>query len=188
MRRQTPPLLLTLVFASVAAGATPTSGPAVARNTSWDSYRIILTRNIFSRDRSLPSTGRTAYSRPASRSGRHYMVLTGVAMQGADRVAFFEDNQTGEATVTWVGQALGNGTVVSVSLDSVEYRSGDLTRTIMVGENLSGPTDSLESASSASGPAEGASEADVGPGEVRGGPADSVLERMRRRRLQETNQ
>jgi len=185
MRRQTPPLLLTLVFASVAAGATPTSGPAVARNTSWDSYQIILTRNIFSRDR---STGRTAYSRPAPRSGRHYMVLTGVAMQGPDRVAFFEDNQTGEATVTWVGQALGNGTVVSVSLDSVEYRSGDLTRTIMVGESLSGPTDSLGSASAASGPADGTSEADAGPGGVRGGPADSVLERMRQRRLQETNQ
>ena len=176
-------LLTALALAALALAAgpsTPASRPASAAAPSWDSYRIIVTRNIFQRDRSSSSRRGGSTSRPAARDFEHSVVLTGVALQDAARVAFFEDVRTGETTLACVGQTLGAGTIASISLDSVEYQSGTSSRKIAIGENLAGAVATPSSSPAASQPASGPSTNAASKG------GSEIEERMRQRRLQET--
>lgn len=172
----------------LAAGATPTGAPASRPSGSWDSYRLVVTRNIFARDRSARSRVRPVFSQPTTTygSGQQELVLFGVVVQDGLRLGLFEDTQTHQTVRVPAGQVVGRGTVVSVSLDGVEYRSGGATRNIAIGESLSGlpaaprasaPT-SLPAGSATSGTA-------TGPGEPADKGASDILERMRQRRAQE---
>ena len=180
--------LLTLLLAAGAVAVTPSTGPADDQNASWDSYRIILTRNIFVRDRSRPSQPRSTSTRPVPRSSEQTMVLAGVVLQGPFRVAFFEDTRTGETVRACEGQELGDGTLVSISLDGVEYRSGDVTRKIVVGESVTRLAASPDSSSASSLPAPGTSEAASRPSDTTDTSTNDILERMRQKRLQELKQ
>lgn len=175
--------ILTAVLAAAAMAATTATRPAAQPASSWDSYRIVLTRNIFSRDRSAPSRGHNASSRTTTRSPEQSIVLTGVAVQDAVRVAFFEDTRSGETIMVGVGQMLAGGAIDSITLDSVEYRSGPAAKTIAVGESLTGVPAAPSSMPAASEPATGA--ATTRPNGA-SGDSNDILERMRQRRLQET--
>jgi len=165
-------MLFALIVAGAALGAKAASGPGTLPTVSWEDYHLILDRNIFAKDRTSPSRGRESASRPAEASGSGQMVLTGVALRGDARTAFFEDSRTGQTVKAAVGKSLGEGTIISISLDAVEYRIAGSTRKIAIGQNLSGTAGTLYAASSQ--PA------------TQGTPlADEVAERMRQRRLQE---
>jgi len=165
-----------LFLASAAAATSPRSAQG-DRNDSWDDYGILLTRNIFERNRTAPSAERPPVIQPEPRSSSApTFVLAGVAVRGDVRVAFFEDSQTGETLQTAVGRTIGGGTVLSISLDSVEYSSDGTTRRIRVGENLAGVAAALSPPP--------ADTTDKGADKS----ADDVLERMRQRRLNELKQ
>jgi len=172
-------LIIGLAAAAATGGAPASqSAPAVVPVVNWDQYRIILDRNIFSRDRSLPSgRSRPVFSRPAAPPAGQSFVLTGVAVQAEVSEALFEDSRTGETVWASVGQDVGGGTVVGICLDGVDYRVGDQTRRIALGETLSGVVAELGSSSASSQPA--------GTTSAPAGEASDLLERMRQRRLQE---
>jgi len=170
----------------LAAGAAVAVTPPGGRTASWDDYRLILTRNIFARDRSAPSRDHAAVTPPAPRSTDHQLVLTGVGVRGDVRAAFFEDSRTGETQQAAVGGTLDGGTLVSVSLDSVEYRCDGVTRRISVGESLAGVAVALSGPDATTRPATAASpDAHAGPGDATDKSANDIVERMRQRRLQE---
>ncbi|MFH1731062.1 MAG: hypothetical protein ABIF82_05340 [Planctomycetota bacterium] len=175
----------------MAAAATLSRSAPGGHNASWDDYRILLTRNMFARNRSVRPAERPAVAKPAPRSrGAHTFVLIGVTVRGDVRIAFFEDSQTGETVQTTIGRTVGAGTIVSIALDTVEYSSGGATRKISVGENLAGVAVTLSPPTASTSPA-----ATTAPGAVAGsaGAADKgtdksandILERMRKRRLDE---
>lgn len=173
--------LLGLFLTAMAVGAAPSTAPVTSaaggRNASFDAYQLILNRNIFSRDRTSSRPARA--SRETSRTGEQGLMLTGVAEQGDISVAFFEDLQSGQIIRALEGQAIGEGEIVAISLDSVQYRSGDQNRQIVIGQNLTGSSASLASTRSSSQPAEATSQGALGQG------GNDILERMRQRRLQE---
>lgn len=176
-----------LILASVAASAAAPENSADARKAAWDDYQILITRNIFSRDRSPQRPTQIAVPPPLPRPENPAFVLTGVTVCGEVRTAFFENNQTGETVQVSTGGTVGGGTVASISLDSVEYSSGGATRKIAVGENLAGVAGTLSGpAASTSQPA--VSEAAASPGGAGNDSAKDIIERMRQRRLQETRQ
>jgi hypothetical protein len=195
MRRPIPFLvLLAWLLAAMAAGPTPSTRPAAAPSASLDDYRVVWTRNVFARDRSAYRERPPVRFSPP-RPVEHPVVLTGVVVQDALQVAFFEDTRTGETVRVSPGQALGDGTVTAVSLDSVEYRYGEVTRTIMLGENLSGVATSLyplsvpgAPATATSEPTSAASEPASEPSGTSGRSTNDVLERMRLRRSREMRQ
>ncbi|MGA2266446.1 MAG: hypothetical protein ABSH10_08470 [Phycisphaerae bacterium] len=186
MRRALPSLgWLALLGAAMVMGAAPTSAPTTSPKTSWEAYRLILDRNIFARDRAAPSQEEGDANRSGPpHGGEGSLILTGMATWGNVRLAFFEDSQTGETLKAVGGQALSRGTVISISLDSVEYRSGGTMRRIFIGENLIGQAGTLGSPGASSRPAS-TTEAAGQSGGTSGKDAGDVLERMRQRRLQE---
>jgi hypothetical protein len=190
-------VLLTLVAAGMSA-ATPATKPAPSENkVTWDSYRLIVTRNIFSRDRRAPTRERTPTytpSAPRPQPTGPNLVLTGVVVQETQCIAFFEDSASGDTTGAVAGQALAKGRVRSVCLDGVEYESGGVCRKIAIGQSLDGQSVSFDRTPTASAPAGTATTSSTSEPSTSSQPSGSgdkgtndVLERMRQRRQQELN-
>ena len=187
--------LLVMLLAAAAAGVTPSGSPANDRDATWDSFRLILDRNIFARNRSAPSRVRPPGIQPPPGNEEHFLVLTGVVVREDERVAFFEDARAGETIRAYVGDSLGDGSLASITLDGVEYRSGNSTRRISVGENLAGLTTALYATTAASQPAattmpEATTLPDAAskPSSGTDKGANDILERMRQQHLQENKQ
>jgi len=199
---------LALIAAAVfgAPAKTPATRPAPERVSTWDDYQIIVSRNMFSKDRArqrsssyVPSS-RPSYSSYASRSSeeRTGFILTGIGHADLQRVAFFEDASSGSTMRVWVGQALDKGYVTAITLDSVVYQRNGMVRRIEIGQNLSGVSASMPTADSTSstpttGPAStqptsepsGATSAPAGASPPGNTATDSIEERLRQRRAKE---
>ena len=164
---------------------------------TWDDYRIILDRNIFARDRSAPSATHRSIA-PSTPPVEESIVLTGVAVRGDARVAFFENTRTGETVRAVPGGVLAGGSVSAISLDSVDYRAGEATRTISVGQNLAGlvavlsppaaspPSTPVGTTQPARASGAAATVDAAKPEEKVDKTTNDIIERMRLRRLQET--
>ncbi len=158
---------------------------------SWGDYKILVDRNIFSRNRgrSFERESREAKEQvvPAPES---YLVLKGIIQQGSKRIAFFEDSRTGETMRARIGDAVARGKVQNITLDTVEYElNGKLTKT-EVGENLEGEASSppltyndlIESTAMSS---EIPTASTPSAGETQQDEDDDVLRRLRERRQKE---
>ena len=205
MRRILPHLMLLtiVVAATIAGGARTTSTARPAATALPGNYSLIINRNIFLRNRSSRPP-RPDYNRPPA-DGSSELILAGVAVQGPERIAFFENSGTGETARLTVGQDFGGGTITAVRLDGVDLTVGKTVRTIAVGETLSGrriepaaPTaaSSPTASPAPSGPnaddngdddepANVASQPGTAPPAAKAGPI-SIEERMRQQRLQES--
>ena len=173
------PVVLLGLLAAVAA-VPAQNRPAPATDNSWDSYQIVITRNIFSKDRTAleMSTARRAseYSRPAPKA-EDCLTLTGVVQRGGVCVAFLEDSRTGETTMVTSGGPVADGVLRSVSLDQVEYVGSTRTRIAKVGETLGdAPSTQPTTMQSATGPA--AESRSTEPAES---PEDAILRKMKER-------
>jgi len=167
---------------AAAAATVPTQDrPAAASGNSWDSYQIVITRNIFSKSRTaleMPTQARhTNDGRSAAPKAEDCLTLTGVVERGGVCVAFLEDSRTGETNLVTVGGAIADGVLRSVSFDQVEYVSSTRTRLVKVGQTL-GDTPSTQptTTQSTTGPATEPSSA--GPAES---PEDAILRKMKER-------
>ncbi|MEI8191363.1 MAG: hypothetical protein WCI75_16735, partial [candidate division NC10 bacterium] len=126
--------------AALAPATQSASAPSTRPKRSLDDYRLIVERNIFSRDRARRTfVARPSAGPPPTRplSQRH-LVLTGVALQGEAPMAFFEDSLDGQTLWVQVGMPIGHGVVADISLDGVSYRNGKNERTIAIGEDMEG--------------------------------------------------
>ena len=113
----------------------PAPNRAGAPDTSWDRYRMLSERNIFSRNRSAAPAASPALSRPPE-VPQNQFVLTGVLQVGGEGIAFFEDARTRATVKVSAGHALGAGKVTAVTPTGVEYELDGATRTVAIGENL----------------------------------------------------
>ncbi|MCE5327725.1 MAG: hypothetical protein LLG01_15070 [Planctomycetaceae bacterium] len=185
-----------IVLAMAAAAALPAaapvpatqsaSAPSVRPKRSLDDYRLIVDRNIFSRDRTRRTYGAARSNAvPAAVQAaprQRHLVLTGVALQGVAPMAFFEDSLDGQTLWVQLGTPIAHGVLAEISLDSVTYRSSAGDRAIAIGEDIEGIPVTLPAATtqSASAPAGAAAELPASSGSD-----NDVLQRMRLRRLQE---
>jgi hypothetical protein len=188
------------------AAPPPPARPAGDATASLESYRLLVTRNIFMRDRSrrVVSVPRTSYAAPPQRSSEDYVVLTGVAVREPVHVAFFEDSQAGRTIPVCIGQVLGRGVLTAITMDGIQYQSGGVTRMIGIGENLRGVTTAFYTPSAATQPAAtttptttpttgpttgpATQESTSQPGQTTPGGTGDILERLRLRRAQELGQ
>jgi hypothetical protein len=172
-----------LAVAMAAMAAEPSSGPAQtpAAPAGWDTYKILVERNIFSRDRrsvAAPNTQpapTTQLAQPPSPV--RLLVLTGVAVRNEVRIAFFEDSQSGEVIRVTPNSLLENGTVLAVLVDGVRYSSQGVERTVCVGDDLHGLPTSEPTTQSASSPSDTPAVGDSSE--------NDIIKKMRQRRLQE---
>ena len=173
--------------AALAPATQSASAPSTRPKRSLDDYRLIVDRNIFSRDRTRRSlAARSIAGPPATRpASQRHLVLTGAALQGEAPMAFFEDSLDGQTLWVQVGMPIGHGVVADISLDGVTYRNGKGERTIAIGEDMEGIAVTLQASTTqgASAPADAPASADTAPAPA--GSENDVLQRMRLRRLQE---
>ena len=159
-----------------------------------DRFDLLTDRNIFLRDRRPPQVEWSTEGAmldhatlepiaPLPIDPASYFVLRGVTLQGAERIAFIEDQRSGETRRFTAGDALGGGEIVAIDLDYITFLVAEDKRRIALGQRLTGETVQSDDMA-VSTPDNGAT---TGGGEI--SPAndehESVLERMRRRRLRE---
>lgn len=108
---------------------------------SWEKYKIVIERNIFSRQRGP----RIEYTRqrqvpvaPPAPDPESYVVLKGIVQENGEFIAFLEDTQSGQILRVRQGDSVVRGKIKSLTLDSIEYEFGDRTMTVTMGLNLQG--------------------------------------------------
>ncbi len=119
-------------------GAGEGRGPANEED-SWAAYRIIVERNMFSRQRGprVDPSRRQRMNAPVP-TPESYYVLKGVVQEDGVFIAFLEDNQRGRILRVRKGDKVARGVITDLTLDSVEYQFGDRTVKVAMGFDLEG--------------------------------------------------
>ncbi len=191
-----------LCGAAALAAEREAAEPAAAdapRRASWDSYKPIVDRNIFLRDRTPKSSSHSSHSTPRHTDPDRTapptsgLILRGITDVDGTPVAFFED-RAGTTTMARTGDTLWHGRVKSVSLDEIEFEIDGKSRRIPIGYDLEGGAATASSAPApSSGSSAGTTASDKSPAESAGGGAASagsadeaaVLQRLREKRAKE---
>jgi hypothetical protein len=168
-----------------------TTQPAVANRpapkpprTVNTEFAMLLTRSIFMKGPQRIIDPGAPGSAPATRpidpvAPEHNLVFNGVTEADAT-TALVEDTAGHKVNKLHVGDAIASGKVTGIDFDSIEYTVNGKSRKIEIGQNLEGTV-----AAPTSGPAVfGASGGTSGSSGTSGGGSDSILEKMRQRRMQ----
>lgn len=118
------------VFASAEEAASP-AAPA------YENYKLIYEKNIFSRTRYTPERER----RTNATIRRETVILSlyilrGVAVETQNRLAFVEDQISGQFKRLVAGDQLLNGTIAEIHVDRVVFKEDDQVRDIRVGQEF----------------------------------------------------
>jgi len=162
----------------------PARGEEPKRPVAWERYQTLTNNNIFVKDRrparssSVPSGA--ASPRREGSSTERAMVLTGIVRHDGEYIAFVEDTRTRATTRVRIGEALGAGRVTAMTLDALDYEKDGAPVRVEVGKNFEGGV-------VAALPPSGSAGGDTTSGAAGASAAgwDSLLERMRQRRLRE---
>ncbi len=158
---------------TLAATTQPASGavsPMPPNHAMPANFVLLTTRSIFLKGHGpLGGASPAATTRPAPRL-EDSLIFNGVTRTDGAIVAFLEDISAARVTRVQVGDAVANGKVTGITLDTLEYESNGRITRVAIGQALSG----AESMGATTLPS---SSPDSGGG-------GDVLERMRRARLQ----
>ncbi len=131
--------------AEKAAPNTDETGQSVASDTEedtgpWAKYRIILRRNIFSRQRTAyrPRDRSSVMQAVAAPNPETHFVLRGITQEDNQLLAFVEDTQDGGVLRLRQGDRVARGAIKTLSLDTLEYQLEDKTISIRLGYDLEG--------------------------------------------------
>jgi len=106
----------------------------------WTQYRIILERNIFSRQRGpVRQPGEREEPREiAVPNPESYFILKGIVQEDSEFIAFVEDTRSSQVLRLRQGNSVARGTIAALSLDSLEYELEGGKTTIRMGYDLEG--------------------------------------------------
>lgn len=135
-------LALLAVVAALAIALWPAGGlgEEPAQKDSWEAFKVIVERNMFSRQR-----GRRAEQAqgeqtraPVVLSPESYYILKGVAQEDGEFVAFLEDTRRNQILRVRKGDSVARGIVKALTLDAIEYQFGEQITTVAMGYDLQG--------------------------------------------------
>ena len=125
-----------------ARSVAPVDPNQAAKPNSWESFNLVLTRNIFSRTR-IAWRPRQEEEQPratvVTRNPEAYFVLKGVVQENDDFYAFVENSQDGTSLQVRRGDPVARGTIKTLTLDGLEYQmEGKDPVVVRVGYDLEG--------------------------------------------------
>ncbi|MHC4355743.1 MAG: hypothetical protein ACYS0H_23840 [Planctomycetota bacterium] len=174
---------------TVPRGSRQSTSPA----DSWGTYRIVVERNMFSRQRGPRITRRRRQVpvAPPAPDPESYVVLKGIVQEDGTFIAFLEDTQSGQVLRVRQGDSVVRGKIKALTLDSIEYEFEDKITTVTMGLNLQGGRDGTAftgmyelSQTSSTTPAEGTAESSAPPSEDEA----EILRQLMERRQQQIGQ
>jgi len=129
------PGFIAVTWSDAGEGQEPTS-----QSDSWDTYKIIVERNMFSRQRSsrVDRTRRQQAPAPPAPNPESYVILKGIVQEDGVFLAFLEDTQSGQILRVRKGDKVARGVITDMTLDSIKYQFEDRTVTVAMGYDLEG--------------------------------------------------
>lgn len=115
-------------------------GAEVRKKDSWEDYKIILQRNIFSRQRGprIDLSQRQQVDAPPPPSPESYHILKGIVQENGVFIAFIENTQRGQIFKVKEGDTVARGKIKTLNLDTIEYDFDGRTVTVAIGNDLEG--------------------------------------------------
>lgn len=127
-----------LSFSAIAAG-----GETGEVTKSWDDFKIITDRNIFSRNRTKSvQLSEVRRQSVAVLPEQAYYILRGIIRQSDGFISFIEDSRTMDVKRFRTGETIGEGKISKITLDYISYEFGDNTINVEIGMNLEGQVSS----------------------------------------------
>lgn len=106
---------------------------------SWDDYKIISERNIFSRSRTKAVPVVNEIRQPIIVVPEQtYYTLRGITKQSEEYVSFVEDSRTMAVKKVRKGDKIGPGKAGDITLDDMSYVNGGKTINVKIGMTLEG--------------------------------------------------
>ena len=180
------------------SSATPTAAPSLperGRDLKWDEYRIVVDRNIFSRQRSTGQSGpggssengETQAARVEAPPGpppdpATQVVLIGVSFVGDYATAIFEDRNAGSIIAVQIGETLMDRVAKEITLDAVTFDYKGEALDVPIGRTLLGGEPAAAPEGSATTPTGAGASTSTTPVSA---DQKAILERLRQRREQE---
>jgi hypothetical protein len=166
------------------------------RPAGWAVYKVIVERNMFSRQRGARtrrSDDREMRAPPPAPNPESYYLLKGIVQEGDAFIAFLEDTRGGQILRVRKGDSVARGVIKALGLDSIEYQLEDRTITVTMGYDLECGQGAITMAqlyefsqTSPTAPQEGATSA---PGESSPSGDDAeILRQLMERRKQQLGQ
>lgn len=159
----------------------------------WAKYDIILTRNIFSRNRQAfrPRETREEPQQVAMPNPESYYILKGIVQEDNEFTAFLEDKRDGGVLRLRQGDEIARGVIKTLNLDALEYEMGDQVTTVRLGYDLEGGYGAVTSADLmewSQTPATTTQPAQSGPQPPPSGDEAEILRRLMEQRKQQLGQ
>jgi hypothetical protein len=166
-------------------------------NNSKESYSVIIQRNIFSKDRSARKPERVEVPKPdpntidAPPDIAFVYVIRGVAIDSDKKIAFFENQSSGEFFQASIGEQIDGMVIKDIKANRVVFTKNQSQVEIMVGMDLSGVVinSAGNTATSESSGSSGSSSSPAGSGGVlpgiQGSDESEILRKMLERRKQQ---
>jgi hypothetical protein len=112
----------------------------VLKKDTWENYKIILQRNIFSRQRGprIDLSRSRRLDVPPPPNPETYHILKGVVQENGVFIAFIENTQLGKILRLREGDAVARGKVNNFNLDTIEYHFEDHKVIVSMGNDLEG--------------------------------------------------
>jgi type II secretory pathway component PulC len=124
--------IIAMLLLAAGGGLLSAEEPNMSDN-SYEKYTVIAQRNIFSKDRRPPREERPSRERVRRTQVLSIYVLRGIAGQPGERVAFIEEQISGQTLRANVGTELLDGEITDIKYDRVAYEQNGRTRYIKVG-------------------------------------------------------
>lgn len=191
--------LATASLCSLAAGepAAPAM-PAPNIKPSFDRFKMVQTRNIFSPDRRAmiaPRAGPAPASDMKPVTHADYVALTGIMVSEGKALAFFTGSRPEYNKVLAVAGSIAGATLTHISLSNIEVLRDGKTMTIAVGQTVPfdgtapvaapGPSASVPDSQSANGSAPPPTADSTSPSPAPAADTSEVMRRMMEKRQQE---
>jgi hypothetical protein len=165
------------------------AGESAEEADTWATYRVIVQRNMFSRQRGAPERRqrRTEERVVTIPDPESYHRLRGIAQENGTFIAFIEDTRGGEMLKLRQGDAVARGVIESLDLDSIVYRLEDRTISVAIGQDLLGGRGAVTMTELMEWTGTSTSAPQAAPAAPTGDEAD-ILRQLLQRRKQELGQ
>ena len=114
---------------------------------TWDSYKSIAEKNVFSRNRKKALSATEIQQLTPVVSEQSCYTLRGITKEPDGYVAFLEDSRGMSVTRCHNGGTVANGKITAITLDNLSYTYGGKTLKLEIGMNLEGQATGIQYAS-----------------------------------------